>query len=214
MGVVRKLSKRAPADLKRRVDAVAVLADEIWREHFTPIIGTAQVEYMLAKFQSAERIFADITENGYVYFTVSDTVGNTDKDAGRDTDKDKGHDMENDAGGDTDKDKGQDAENDAGGGGLVGYCGVVPGEDFLLISKLYIHAGRRGRGYGRRLFDEAVELCRQEYGFDKIRLTVNKYNQKTIDAYVQMGFQTVDSVKTDIGGGFFMDDFVMELSIE
>ena len=190
MGVVRKLSKRAPADLKRRVDAVAVLADEIWREHFTPIIGTAQVEYMLAKFQSAERIFADITENGYVYFTIDD------------------------AGGDTDKDKGQDAENDAGGGGLVGYCGVVPGEDFLLISKLYIHAGRRGRGYGRRLFDEAVELCRQEYGFDKIRLTVNKYNQKTIDAYVQMGFQTVDSVKTDIGGGFFMDDFVMELSIE
>jgi len=29
-----------------------------------------------------------------------------------------------------------------------------------------------------------------------------------------MGFETIDSVKTDIGGGFFMDDFVMEARIE
>ena len=35
---------------------ISALAGEIWREHYTPIIGAEQVEYMLAKFQTAERI--------------------------------------------------------------------------------------------------------------------------------------------------------------
>jgi hypothetical protein len=52
-----------------------------------------------------------------------------------------------------------------------------------------------------------------EYGFDKICLTVNKRNAGAVAAYHKMGFETVDSVNTDIGGGFFMDDYVMELSV-
>ena len=48
----------------------------------------------------------------------------------------------------------------------------------------------------------------------KIRLTVNKHNDNSIAAYKKMGFETIDSVKTDIGGGYYMDDFVMELPIK
>ena len=39
-----------------QVRAVAVLALEIWRQHYTPILGTAQVEYMLTRFQSVDAI--------------------------------------------------------------------------------------------------------------------------------------------------------------
>ena len=43
-----------------------------------------------------------------------------------------------------------------------------------------------------------------------IRLTVNKKNF-SINIYKRLGFSIVEDVKTDIGGGFFMDDYVMEM---
>jgi len=50
-----------------QVDAVAKLAREIWQQHFTPIIGDAQVEYMLNKFQSSNAITSQLDE-GWEYF--------------------------------------------------------------------------------------------------------------------------------------------------
>ncbi len=47
---------QSAADIAR----VAALAHEIWHEHYTPIIGPAQVEYMVPKFQSREAIAAQI----------------------------------------------------------------------------------------------------------------------------------------------------------
>ncbi len=50
------------------VDAATIetLAREIWTQHYTPIIGAAQVAYMLEHFQSRSAIEVDIA-NGYVY---------------------------------------------------------------------------------------------------------------------------------------------------
>ena len=45
----------------------AELAREIWTDHFTPIIGSAQVEYMLEKFQSPDAMNRQIS-GGYEYF--------------------------------------------------------------------------------------------------------------------------------------------------
>jgi len=51
------------------IEVVANLAKEIWSEHFTPIIGQAQVSYMLEKFQSREAILQQV-ENGSIYLLV------------------------------------------------------------------------------------------------------------------------------------------------
>jgi len=51
------------------IASIATLADEIWHEHFTPIIGTAQVEYMLEKFQSPDAIRQQIN-SGHIYMAV------------------------------------------------------------------------------------------------------------------------------------------------
>ncbi|MCL1794979.1 MAG: GNAT family N-acetyltransferase [Oscillospiraceae bacterium] len=169
---IQKLTKHAEK-LKSEAVAVANLADEIWREHYTPIIGTEQVEYMLQKFQSAEQICEDIKRNKYTYFTAERIKS----------------------------------------GEMVGYCASQPKECYLLLSKLYVRKDCRGKGIARSFLDETIALCRAEHNFDKIRLTVNKHNENSIAAYYKMGFETIDSVKTDIGGGFFMDDFVMELRI-
>jgi len=45
------------------------IAAPIWQEHYTPIIGSDQVEYMLRKFQSAAAIKAQMTA-GYHYLIV------------------------------------------------------------------------------------------------------------------------------------------------
>ena len=54
-----------------QIEAVAELAFEIWNEHFVSIIGQAQVDYMLKRFQSASAIGGQIAE-GYEYYLVTD----------------------------------------------------------------------------------------------------------------------------------------------
>ena len=55
-----------------QIAALAALAREIWTTHYTPIIGAAQVEYMLEKFQSAEALARQIADEGYEYYWVPD----------------------------------------------------------------------------------------------------------------------------------------------
>ncbi|MEN8797925.1 MAG: GNAT family N-acetyltransferase [Flavobacteriaceae bacterium] len=49
---------------------VVALADSIWREHYTPIIGRDQVDYMLLNFQSAEAIKSQIDEGASYYLLL------------------------------------------------------------------------------------------------------------------------------------------------
>ena len=51
---------------------IAVLANEIWHQHFIPIIGEAQVEYMVEKFQSFPALKAQIEKDGYEYQIYSE----------------------------------------------------------------------------------------------------------------------------------------------
>lgn len=91
--------------------------------------------------------------------------------------------------------------------------GVRPEEDALFLSKLYIHSGSRGRGYARQALNFLIQRCKK-YGLTKIWLTVNRNNLNTIAAYKKMGFQIVREQVADIGNGFVMDDYIMELIIE
>lgn len=52
------------------VYSVSAVADDIWHEHFTPIIGEAQVDYMLEKFLSPDALVEQIN-SGYEYFLFS-----------------------------------------------------------------------------------------------------------------------------------------------
>lgn len=63
-----------PVLAQPEINIVAGLARKIWTEHYVPIIGQEQVEYMLAKFQSAEAIDDQINLEGYTYYLI--TSGN------------------------------------------------------------------------------------------------------------------------------------------
>ena len=57
------------ATTKTQFADIAELADIIWREHYIPIIGLEQVDYMMKNYQSAEAMYAQFID-GYHYFMI------------------------------------------------------------------------------------------------------------------------------------------------
>ncbi|MDR0905641.1 MAG: GNAT family N-acetyltransferase [Oscillospiraceae bacterium] len=97
-------------------------------------------------------------------------------------------------------------------GALGGFLALVPhcekqGE--LYVSKVYLHKNFRGQGAMRVAFAFIDEFCR-ESGCGTMRLTVNKQNAHAKAVYVHFGYAVARLVVSDIGGGYVMDDFVME----
>jgi diamine N-acetyltransferase len=54
-----------------QIEIVEALAREIWTEHYIPIIGREQVDYMLARFQSRRAIGEQI-RTGVAYFLIKE----------------------------------------------------------------------------------------------------------------------------------------------
>lgn len=59
-----------PVKTDQEIHDVARLAEEIWHQHFTPIIGEDQVNYMVEKFQSYPALKSQIETDGYEYYAV------------------------------------------------------------------------------------------------------------------------------------------------
>jgi diamine N-acetyltransferase len=92
----------------------------------------------------------------------------------------------------------------------VGFASYGPASEpgVMKLHKLYLVAERHGRGLGSHLLQH-VEREVRRLGARRLMLAVNKRNAKAIAAYQRNGFVVVESVVTDIGGGFVMDDYVM-----
>lgn len=99
-------------------------------------------------------------------------------------------------------------------GRIAGYTGgcVEPETNRFFISKIYLRAEERGHRFASQTIRFYEDLCRAR-GLAALYLTVNKHNDLGVRAYRGKGFETIDSVETDIGQGFIMDDFIMEKRI-
>lgn len=160
-----------------KIDYLSQLATSIVREHFGPIIGQAQNEYMISRFQTPEAIARQIDEGyEYVFVCPPGTTGTEPVQQRR-----------------------------------IGFIAIVPhGQGVLYLSKFYLRADQRGRGYSH----DMIEFVRREakrLGCNRIQLNVNRNNYQAILAYEHLGFRRVREERNDIGGGYFMDDFVYEL---
>ena len=92
----------------------------------------------------------------------------------------------------------------------LGFLAFYPREDVLYLSKWYLKKEERGKGYARPMLDFLRSEAERE-GLPAIELNVNKYNP-TVAVYEKLGFVRVRSEKNDIGGGFYMDDYVYRLT--
>ena len=77
------------------------------------------------------------------------------------------------------------------------------------LDKLYIHPDVQRKGVGGQLIAHVAERA-QKLGYPCVILQVNKRNEKAINSYKKYGFVVRTSTVDDIGGGFVMDDYVME----
>lgn len=95
---------------------------------------------------------------------------------------------------------------------VIGYCGVKVDQDRLFLSKLYVRKEMRGKKVSSKLLNKAIAFAKEQ-GCKAIYLTCNKYNTNSLELYAYKGFKTIDSVQTDIGHGFIMDDYILQLDL-
>ena len=93
------------------------------------------------------------------------------------------------------------------GGRDVGYYSVHDEGDRLYISKVYLLKECRGKGLGNLMFEE-IDAYARKHGLGKEYLRVNKGNP-TVEIYKKTGFSVTETVTSDIGNGYVMDDYVM-----
>lgn len=95
----------------------------------------------------------------------------------------------------------------------AGYLGVQPADGKLLLSKVYLQAAWHGKGIAPQIFRYCEQLAARR-GCDTLWLTVNRHNARAVAAYKKNGFAVARTQVVDIGGGFVMDDYVMEKKID
>jgi len=96
---------------------------------------------------------------------------------------------------------------------MIGYCSYGRDADKTLkLHKLYLKPSYHGKGYGRLLLEHIYNYAKNN-SYDKITLQVNKQNQIAIRAYKKFGFIIAHALVLDIGGGFVMDDYRLEITV-
>jgi GNAT superfamily N-acetyltransferase len=86
---------------------------------------------------------------------------------------------------------------------------LVPAAGEMKLDKLYVHPRHQRSGYGALMIGRVCDAARAR-ACSRVVLAVNKGNAGAIAAYLKHGFRIAESVTKDIGGGFVMDDYLME----
>ena len=90
--------------------------------------------------------------------------------------------------------------------GFVSF-GKQDDEGLFHLHKIYLLPDFQGLGYGREMFLKAEQEMRAQ-GARAFELNVNRHN-KALDFYKKMGMSIDRSGDFDIGGGFYMNDYIM-----
>jgi GNAT superfamily N-acetyltransferase len=95
---------------------------------------------------------------------------------------------------------------------LAGFAHAVRDDAGCKLDKLYVHPDHQRGGVGAALLQDIETWARAQQA-TRLRLQVNRGNAQAIRAYAKYGFHIVESRVFDIGGGFVMDDHIMEKAL-
>ena len=95
--------------------------------------------------------------------------------------------------------------------GFVCFEVNTPEAGSMRIHKLYVLSHLQGGGYGRELI-EAVKNEAILLRLNVLNLNVNRFNT-AVKFYQYLGFKIMREENIDIGNGYLMEDYVMELGI-
>ena len=94
----------------------------------------------------------------------------------------------------------------------VGYFAVENvNEQIVKLHKLYLDPTQKQKGLGRKIIQYFMDwaLTNQR---NRIILNVNK-NNSAVHFYQKVGFTIIEELILDIGEGYVMDDYVMQLDL-
>lgn len=90
--------------------------------------------------------------------------------------------------------------------GFASFNQVQPG--LFKLQKIYVLPSQQGRGTGRLLVDHVLEEARKA-GAVGLQLNVNRDNKARF-FYEKLGFDIIREEDIDIGGGYLMNDYIMQ----
>lgn len=96
----------------------------------------------------------------------------------------------------------------------VGYASFskkdVSDENHYRLHKFYLQPEYHGKGLGKQMMNYIVLAVKEASGLS-IELNVNKFNP-TLNFYKKLGFSVISEEVIDIGNGYVMDDYIMQLN--
>lgn len=143
---------------------------QVWPQTYTPILGEAQVKYMLDTMYNKEELQRQML-NGQQYL-----IGYDDHLP-------------------------------------IGFASFTQSEHAIYkLNKIYILPGRQGSGAGRFMMDYVVRELKDR-GAAALDLNVNRYNGKAQSFYERYGFKVLKVEDINIGGGYYMNDYVLRYAL-
>ncbi|MDR0426888.1 MAG: GNAT family N-acetyltransferase [Clostridiales bacterium] len=94
----------------------------------------------------------------------------------------------------------------------AGYIGLMPDDDALFLSKIYLKARYRGTGLSQKAFDFIRDYAKR-HGFSRIWLMVKQDNERAVAAYKKQGFVITEAKINRLTADFINDDYFMSLTI-
>jgi len=82
----------------------------------------------------------------------------------------------------------------------------------VTLHKVYVQTALHGQGLGQLALAH-VKAKAVAWNARRIVLRVNKRNERAIRAYERAGFTVAETLVSNIGGGFVMDDYLMALAL-
>jgi GNAT superfamily N-acetyltransferase len=79
------------------------------------------------------------------------------------------------------------------------------------LHKVYILPEAQGKGIGKVLIEKVIAIAKENQS-EVISLNVNKFNN-AVTFYKKNGFEIASEEDLDIGNGYLMEDYKMELKI-
>lgn len=153
------------------IPVIQRIAKITWGPTYVPIIGQAQVDYMLSTMYSTTILGGQIADGQRFLILMID---------GKDV-------------------------------GFAGFGSEDLPEAIYKLHKLYLLPEVQGRGLGKFLIQTVMEQVKQA-GAAVLLLNVNRANP-ALHFYQKLGFKIKETVDIEIGNGFFMNDYILEISI-
>ena len=84
-------------------------------------------------------------------------------------------------------------------------------EKMIKLDKIYVDPSQQSKGVGKSMLQFIINEISKE-GVKYLELNVNREN-KAIGFYKKLGFTIIAEEDIPIGNGFFMNDYVMQISL-